>query len=151
MLAHEMDSRQGKLSIAALKVTSLSIIKINRSRLHLRDLVLAVTNLVHFLILTRLMLINSLLLSLEMLKHEVFENTKAQVGIALEDLKDEEGRQNILLANLTQGLPQQLIIARVVRVSLITEVCQSLDPHVTIDRLFLEDKGVALADLEHIG
>ena len=52
MLAHEMDSWQSKLPIATLKVTMLSVVEINRCRLHLGDLVLAVTNLVHFLIFT---------------------------------------------------------------------------------------------------
>lgn len=37
------------------------------------------------------------------------------------------------------------------RVSLIAEVGQCLDPHVAIDRLLLQDEGIALANFEHIG
>ena len=36
------------------------------------------------------MLINSLLLSLKVLEHEVFEDAEAQIRITLEDLKDEK-------------------------------------------------------------
>ena len=97
------------------------------------------------------MLINSLLLSLKVLEHKVFEDAEAQVRVTLEDLKNEKRGKNVLLSNLTQGFPQQLVVTRVVRVSLITEVCQCLNPHVTIDRLFLQDEGVALADLENVG
>ena len=36
-------------------------------------------------------------------------------------------------------------------ISLVAEVSQSLDPHVAIDWLILENKCIALADLEHLG
>ena len=37
----------------------------------------------------------------------------------------------------------------IVRLGLISKVCQRLDPHITIDRLLLEHKFFALADLKH--
>ena len=36
-----------------------------------------------------------------------------------------------------------------IRVVLVSEVGQRLNPHITIDRLVLEDEGLTLADFEH--
>ena len=36
-----------------------------------------------------------------------------------------------------------------VRIVLVSEVGQCLDPHIAIDRIALEDEGLALADFEH--
>lgn len=57
-------------------IACLLVIKVNRSLLHLGDLALTVANLGHFLILTRVLLIDSLLLSLQVFEQEILDNTK---------------------------------------------------------------------------
>ena len=147
MLAHKVDSRQIQLPSARLQVARLLVVEVDGSALHLGNFVLAVADLVHLFVLACLMLVDALLLRLEVLEHEGLEDAEAQVRVPLQDLQYEKRRQDVLLADLTQGFDQELVIALVVSIGLVAEVGQRLDPHVAIDWLVLEDKGVALADL----
>ena len=147
MLAHEVDSRQIQLTSARLQVARLLVVEVDGCALHLGNLVLAVANLVHLFVFARLMLVDALLLRLEVLEHEGLEDAEAQVRVPLQNLQYEKRGQDVLLADLTQGFDQELVIALVVSIGLVAEVGQRLDPHVAIDWLVLEDKGVALADL----
>lgn len=71
-------------------IASLLVVEVNGCLLHLRDLLLAISNLSNFLILTRIMLVNSLLLRLEIFEEERFHDTEWQLLIGLENLEDQE-------------------------------------------------------------
>ena len=137
MLAHEVDSRQIQLPSARLQVARLLVVEVDGCALHLGNLVLAVADLVHLFVLASLMLVYALLLRLEVLEHEGLQDAEAQVRVPLEDLQHKQRREDILFANLAQGFDQKLIVALVVGISLVAEVGQCLDPHVSIDWLIL--------------
>ena len=81
MLTHEVHSRQIQFSLAM--VTSLLVVKINCSLLHLCYLLLTVADLGHFFIFAGIVLINALLLSLQVLKQEGFNDAERQLLVSL--------------------------------------------------------------------
>ena len=104
MLAHEVHCRQCELAAARLQVARLLVVEVDGGALHLGDLVLARANLVHFLVFALLVLVDALLLRLQVLEHEVFQDAESEVRVPLEDLKHKQWRENVLLTDLAQGL-----------------------------------------------
>ena len=88
MLAHEVNSGQTQFSLA--QITRLLIVEINRRLLHLGNLTLAVPDLQQLLVQARVVLIDALLLSLEMLKHKRLQDAEFKRAVPLEDLQDEQ-------------------------------------------------------------
>ena len=88
VLAHKVHSRQIQFSLTM--VTSLLVVEIDCSLLHLRNLLLAVANLGHFLIFAGVVLIDALLLSLQILEQERFDDAERQLLVRFEDFEHEK-------------------------------------------------------------
>ena len=74
VLAHEVDSRQIKLSLAM--VTRLLVIEIDCSLFHLGDFLLAIAYFGNFFVFASVVLVDALLLSFEILEQERFDYAK---------------------------------------------------------------------------
>ena len=98
MLAHEVDRRQGQLSLA--QIARLLIVEVDGCLFHLGYLLLAVANLGHLLVQSRVVLVYPLLLRFQVLKEKLLDDTEPQVRIAFEDLKDKQRRQDVSLPDL---------------------------------------------------
>ena len=88
VLAHEVNSWQIQLSFTV--VACLLVIEINCCLFHFGDLLLTIANLRYFLVLARVVLIDTLLLRLQIFKEERLDDAEGQLLVGLEDFKDEE-------------------------------------------------------------
>ena len=143
VLAHEVD--RGKVQLSLAKIARLLVVKVDGGLLHLGYLALAVADLRHFFVQPAVVLVNALLLRLQILEKERLENAERQVLVSLQDLKNQEGRQDVSLSDLLQG-EDELGLGLL----LVSEVGERLDPHVAIDGLVLDEELPALAHLKHL-
>lgn len=150
VLAHEVHRGQIQLPLAV--VARLLVVEVDCCLLHLRDLLLAVPDFGHFLVFAPVLLVDSDLLRAQIFEQEGLDNAEGQFRVGFEDFKHQEGRQDIFQPNLFQSLLKVLLCIRLestVLVDLVSEVGQSLNPHVAVDWLVLQDESLALANFEH--
>ena len=88
VLAHEVNSWQIQLSFTV--VTCLLVIEIDCCLFHFGNLLLTIANLRDFLVLARVVLIDTLLLRLQIFKEERLDDAEGQLLVGLEDFEDEE-------------------------------------------------------------
>ena len=104
-------------------MSTLLLIEIDSCTFHLDDFVFECLDIFHILVELLLGAIDLLHLAFEVLEEEFLEHTKLESLLVLQNLKDEERWQDVLLPDGLES-SHELIIASL----FIPEVCEGLDP-----------------------